>query len=135
MFPVSPQLISPATSPLLKRQQSLRPLNLGQLNLGESEISTTHEEFRVATEVLSKMRDYLYVGGETSASLDGCTLRKHNTVTVVNLAAGAIVNGTNVKGVKIVRVYARDSETEDASALLPIDGLVISKGDVEIPRF
>ncbi len=125
-FPVSPPARSPTASPFLKRQQSLRPLNLGQLCMGEPEISTTHEEFRVATKVLSKIRDYLYVGGVASASLDANTLRKHKIVTVVNLAAGAIANDTSARGVKTIRIYARDSEAEDATALIPVVALAVA---------
>ena len=50
-----------------------------------------------------------------------------------NLAADAIVNGKNVKGLKVVRLPARDSAREDASTSFPIVGLAVSKGDVEIP--
>lgn len=117
-LPAAP-LVSPGTSSLLKRQRSLRPLDLDILGAGAPvQRQRESDACRKATAALSRVRDWLYVGGIASANLPSCVLKQHRIVAIVNLAAGAISN-SNTIDFAVTRIYAKDAESEDAAAFIP----------------
>lgn len=139
-------LVSPGTTSVLKRKRSLRILDFDTLGVESTGFNTTvskpsvHVESRAATAAISKIRDYLYLGGKAAASLPLCALQERNIVAIVNLAAGVMPNyhrsngykpngngNTRHDGIEYTRVYARDAENEDGLALVPVVARAVSR--------
>lgn len=102
---------------------SLAPLDFASLqdlnsfsNISENR-SSCNASPRVTT-ALSCVRSHIFLGGSVAAKLPASTLRAKRITTIINLAAGAVLNAHSSE-FEYLSFHAHDAEDEDLMAILP----------------